>query len=66
LLNYMNPTNGWLCKATGHAIDPVSGVGYRVEQQNVMKADGFAPLVSGPVGGSTWSGNSVCRDAAST
>jgi hypothetical protein len=65
VLDYLHPTLGWLCQTT-HAVDPVSGLNIRTAIENVMQADGFAPIASGAVGGSTFSGTSYCRDAAST
>jgi ABC-type phosphate transport system substrate-binding protein len=47
---YLGP-GGWICKATAHAVDPVTGVNYRTEINNTILAEGFAPLPSGPVGG---------------
>jgi hypothetical protein len=65
VLDYLHPTLGWLCKPT-HATDPISGVNYRTRIEKTMKADGFAPLALGPVGGTTFTGQSYCRDAATT
>jgi hypothetical protein len=66
VLDYLDPINGWLCKPSGHSTDPNTGTVYGTEISNVMTADGFSRLPSAAVGGSTWSGNSVCRDAAAT
>jgi hypothetical protein len=65
VLGYIDPIHGWLCKPA-HARDPFTGVSYRTEIANTLKAAGFAPLTLGPVGGSTWTGSSFCRDASAT
>jgi hypothetical protein len=65
VLNMWHPVYGWACK-TSHAIDPITGLNYRDLITNVFKADGFAPIPSGSVGGATFSGTSYCRDAATT
>ncbi|MGZ4803023.1 MAG: substrate-binding domain-containing protein [Acidimicrobiia bacterium] len=67
--NYVSEA-GWICKAkpdgvggfTGkHKNNPWTGNNYRVEIENVIRANGFAPLTYGPTGGST-PGNSYCRE----
>lgn len=59
---------GWICKAyaTGthyglHRKNPWTGKNYREEIEDVIRANGFAPLSYGPTGGST-PGNSFCRE----
>ncbi len=49
-VNYIGE-GGWICQATAHANDPVTGVNYRTEINNTILAEGFAPLPLGPVGG---------------
>ena len=61
VLSYLHPTLGFLC-STSHADDPFTGVNIRTQLESSMKKDGFAPIPSGPVGGSTFSGGSYCRD----
>lgn len=65
MLDYLHPVTGWLCQQS-HAVDPNTGVNYRTLIENAMKADGFAPLSLGNVGGTTFTGTSYCRDGAST
>ena len=65
MLDYLHPVTGWLCQQT-HAVDPNTGLNYRTLIENAMKADGFAPLTLGNVGGTTFTGTSYCRDGAST
>jgi len=60
---------GWICKADAtttkhfgkHGKNPWTGVNYRQEIENAIRADGFAPLTYGPTGGST-PGSSFCRE----
>ena len=56
--------NGWLCKATAHVADPITGVNYRDEITNTIRNFGFAPLPLGPQGGGSTLTN-YCRFAAS-
>src|SRR5262245_2965586 len=65
VLDYLHPTLGWLCQ-TSHADNPVTGQNYRALIEKSMKADGYAPLTNGPVGGTTFTGNSYCRDSVAT
>jgi ABC-type phosphate transport system substrate-binding protein len=65
VLSYLHPTLGWLCK-TSHANDPVSGANYRARIEKSLRSDGYAPLTNGPVGGTTFTGNSFCRDSVAT
>ena len=71
MLDYLHPVTGWLCETT-HAVDPNTGLNYRTLIENVLKADGFAPLTNGNVnqtggsGGGTFTGNSYCRDNTTT
>jgi hypothetical protein len=65
MLDYLQPVEGWLCQQT-HALDPNTGVSYRTEIESTMKADGFAPLTLGEVGGTFAGHSSYCRDGATT
>jgi hypothetical protein len=65
MLDYLHPVTGWLCE-NNHSVDPNTGLPYRTVIENVMKADGFAPLSNTNVGGGTFTGTSYCRDGAST
>jgi len=56
--------NGWLCKATAHVADPITGVNYRDEITSTIRNFGFAPLPLGPQGGGSTLTN-YCRFAAS-
>jgi hypothetical protein len=52
--------NGWLCKATAHVNDPITGLSYRTEIANTITQFGFAPLPKGATGGGTTTTN-YCR-----
>ena len=65
MLDYLHPVTGWLCEQT-HADDPTLGTNYRAKIVAVLNADGFAALTLDAVGGSTFSGNSYCRDNIAT
>jgi hypothetical protein len=65
VLSYIDPINGFLCKANTQP-DPYTGLSYHTEIANTITRMGFAPLKWSNVGGSTWAGNSYCRDAAAT
>jgi ABC-type phosphate transport system substrate-binding protein len=56
--------NGWLCRATSHARDPITGVPYRTEIASTITRQGFAPLPLGATGGGT-TFNNFCRLAVS-
>jgi len=65
---YIGETKGWICKAAPagdhrgkHAIDPLTGVNYRVEIENTLTSFGLVPIAYGPTGGSA-SGSSFCRE----
>jgi len=49
-VNYVGE-EGWLCKASTHAVDPVTGVSYRTEIANLVSKYGFVPLPKGVIGG---------------
>jgi ABC-type phosphate transport system substrate-binding protein len=52
--------NGWLCKATAHAADPVTGTNYRTEITSTITKYGFSALPKGATGGGT-AFNNYCR-----
>ncbi len=65
VLEYIDPIHGFLCKPNTQ-LDPYTGVSYHKEIAATIIRMGFGPLRFGPVGGTTWSGSSYCRDAAGT
>jgi len=58
-VNYVGE-NGWICKSTAHAKDPITNVSYRTEIQNTITKFGFAALPTGATGGGTTL-NNYCR-----
>jgi len=51
VFNYAGP-DGWICKlSTKHGNDPVTGVNYRTEVANTIRANGFVPVPQGAIGG---------------
>ena len=52
--------NGWLCKASAHTTDPVTGTNYRTEIANTITKYGFVNLPKGATGGGT-AFNNYCR-----
>jgi len=71
VLSYLDAKNGWLCKPVGsHSNDPFpganKGINYRTLIESTLKADGFAPIPSGTVGGAYGSAQSDCRTNAVT
>lgn len=45
--------NGWLCTASKHATEPISGLGYRSKMVKTINLFGFAALPLGATGGGT-------------
>ncbi len=51
-VKYIGP-NGWLCTASKHATDPVTGLGYHSDITKAINKFGFAALPLGATGGGT-------------
>lgn len=64
-LDYLSPNRGFLCR-TDSVVNPLTGVNYRTEIAATLKRDGIAPIPSGAIGGTSFTGTSYCRDAAAT
>lgn len=52
--------SGWICKASVHAVDPITGTGYGTEIRNAITNFGFATLPKGATGGGATTTN-YCR-----
>lgn len=69
VLSYLDARNGWLC-TDAHANNPFPGANngksYRALIEKVLKANGFAAISNGVIGGAYGSAMSHCRVNAST
>jgi hypothetical protein len=64
-LDYLAPNAGFLCR-TDSVKNPLTGKNYHAEIAATLKRDGIAPLSAAAIGGTSFTGQSYCRDAAAT